>query len=214
MPDSYAEQRQQMVKEQLMPRGIFDPLVLKSFAKVEREYFIPEDEKSYAYEDGPLPIGEGQTISQPYIVALMTQAAELDEDSIVLEIGTGSGYQAAILSHICRQVYTIERFPDLAESAKKCFQHFGYTNIKSRVGDGTHGWQEHAPYDAIITTAAAPDIPKSLAEQLKIGGRLLIPIGDPLSQKLEKVTRLSEEEFEREVIEYVRFVPLIGEEGW
>jgi protein-L-isoaspartate(D-aspartate) O-methyltransferase len=206
--------RQEMVKRQLIPRGIRDSATLDSFLRVPREHYCLPSYRSHAYDDGPLPIGEGQTISQPYIVALMTQAAELGPNSTVLEIGTGSGYQAAILSNIAHRIYTVERIPSLAETAREALKRDGFLNVEVKVDDGTLGWPEKGLFDAIIVTAAGPDIPKSLLEQLKVGGRLIIPIGDAWSQRLVRVRKLSATETREEHLENVRFVPLIGEQGW
>lgn len=214
MDEGDIEKRRQMVSEQLQRRGVKDPATLKSMLEVPRERFVPPTIRSMAYEDGPLPIGEGQTISQPYIVALMTQAAELTPDSTVLDIGTGSGYAAAVLSRIVKEVYTIERIASLSQNAQKVFQELGYTNITAKVGDGTLGWPEKAPFDAIIVTAGAPVTPDSLLAQLKTGGRLIIPVGDSLSQQLFRFWKHEEGHFTKEILDYVRFVPLIGEEGW
>lgn len=185
MKDPFSEQRLALV-EKIRRHGIKDPRVLEAILKVPRHLFVPKELIHEAYVDAPLPIGEGQTISQPYIVALMTEALELDENSKVLEIGTGSGYQAAILAEIAKEVYTVERIPSLKEKARKVLDALGYENIKFKVGDGTEGWPEYAPYDAIIVTAGAPEIPKPLVEQLKVGGRLVIPVGDELTQRLLK----------------------------
>jgi len=210
----YASQRQQMVEQQLIPRGIGDPATLEAMREVPRHVFAPEELREYAYQDGPLPIGEGQTISQPYIVALMTQAAEVESSDIVLEIGTGSGYGAAVLAHIAKEVYTIERFASLMKQAVSCFQELGYTNIHARVGDGSLGWPQEAPFDAILVTAGAPEPPPSLQQQLKVGGRLVIPVGDALGQELLCYRKISEDQLSREWLEFVRFVPLVGQEGW
>lgn len=206
--------RHEMVETQLMQRGITDRFTLNSMMNVPRHRFVPSDMAQYAYDDSPLLIGRGQTISQPYIVALMTQAAECDPTSTVLDIGTGSGYAAAIFAHFCRQVYSIERIPQLAEEAIKNFQSLNYKNIEVKVGDGTLGWKEHAPYDAIVVTAGAPVLPHSMMDQLKVGGRLIIPVGDSSMQKLMRYRKYDEEHMAEELLEYVRFVPLIGEEGW
>ena len=203
-----------MVEDQLKRRGINDPLTLRSMLEVPRHMFVPPELIEYAYEDGPLPIGENQTISQPYIVALMTQAAELDPNCKVLEIGTGSGYAAAILSRICKDVYSIERISSLAKRAQAVFKELGYDNIQVLVGDGTLGWPEKGPFDAIIVTAGAPVVPESLRNQLKTGGRLVIPVGDAISQELWRYRRGADGKFTQELLEYVRFVPLIGKEGW
>ena len=206
--------RKRMVDEQIKPRGIHDSATIKSMLEVPRHAFVPVELLPMAYNDGPLPIGDGQTISQPYIVALMTQAAELKPDSSVLDIGTGSGYAAAVLSRIVKEVCTIERIGSLSQNAEAKFKELGYSNIHTKVGDGTLGWSEKAPFDAIIVTAGAPVIPESLLGQLKVGGRLIIPVGDAFSQQLLRYRKGADNKFTREILEYVRFVPLIGKEGW
>lgn len=199
----------------LINRGISDQQVLKAMETVPRENFVGPELAGLAYEDSPLPIEEGQTISQPYIVALMTEAMQLRPDDNVLEIGTGSGYAAAVLSRIVKQVYTIERHERLATLAGGRLQELGYDNVTVRCGDGTRGWPEHAPFDAIVVTAGAPAVPQSLIRQLAMGGRLVIPTGPGRhEQKLVRVTRVSEEKTETEELAGVRFVPLVGEEGW
>ncbi|CUI17699.1 protein-L-isoaspartate O-methyltransferase [Candidatus Protochlamydia naegleriophila] len=209
-----AFKRQKMIDEQLVVRGITNSLVLESFKTVPRHFFVPDRLKSYAYADTPLAIGEGQTISQPYIVALMTQTAQLNATSKVLEIGTGSGYAAAILSRIAAEVYTIERLPSLAYMAQERFQKLGYMNIVTRIGDGTMGWEECKPFDAILVTAGAPVATESLLSQLNVHGRLVIPVGDLVMQELRCYQKVDDRSFKLEVIERVRFVPLIGSEGW
>ncbi len=211
--DPFKEKRERMVKEQLIRRGIHDERVLNAMRKVPRHLFVPPDLIEEAYNDYPLPIGYGQTISQPYMVALMTEALEIKENDKVLEIGTGSGYQTAILAELCKEVYTIERILPLLERAKEILRKLGYKNIHFRAGDGTLGWPENKPYDAIIVTAGAPKIPQPLLDQLAEGGRLVIPIGDRFSQELIKVTKL-EGEFIRENLGGCRFVDLIGIHGW
>jgi protein-L-isoaspartate(D-aspartate) O-methyltransferase len=209
----FEAQRKQMVETQLILRGIHDPLVLKAMGKVPRELFVPKYLNDSAYSDNALPIAENQTISQPYIVALMTQALELKGSEKVLEIGTGSGYQAAVLAEIAREVYTVERFALLAEKAKELLTHLGYQNIHFRVFNGTLGWTDRSPYDAIIVTAGAPDVPQPLLDQLEEGGRLIIPVGDRISQDLFKVRKVGGEP-KREDLGAVRFVSLVGEHGW
>jgi len=200
---------------QLKARGIHDQAVLDAMDTVPREQFVGLDLTEFAYDDTPLPIEEGQTISQPYIVALMTEALGLKPADTVLEIGTGSGYAAAVLSRVARQVYTIERHRSLAHQAESRLRKLAYDNVNVLVGDGTLGWPEHAPYDAIVVTAGGPEAPRSLIEQLAIGGRMVIPAGPSLSeQKLLRITRTSAEEVGIEQLGAVRFVPLIGEEGW
>ena len=198
-----------MVERQLLPRGIHDEKVIAAMLQVPRHQFVPERLQDEAYADGPLPIGEGQTISQPYIVALMTEAARLKPTDKVLEIGTGSGYQAAILAKIVKEVYTVERIASLSQHAQKTCEALGYTNIHFKIDDGTLGWPEHALYDAILVTAGAPELPQALLEQLAPHGSLIIPVGDTTSQQLLRITHTTQE-----LIELVRFVPLIGEQGW
>jgi protein-L-isoaspartate(D-aspartate) O-methyltransferase len=210
---TYETQRKRMVERQLLPRGIHDPLVLKAMEKVPREAFVPEDLRESAYGDNPLPIGEGQTISQPYIVALMTEALELKGAEKVLEIGTGSGYQAAVLAEIAKEVYTMERVASLSEKAEQILGRLGYANIHFKVFNGTLGWPEHSPYDAIMVTAGAPEIPETLIEQLGEGGRLVIPVGDRLGQDLFKI-RKKGGRTTTEDLGPVRFVNLVGEYGW
>lgn len=213
MPYHYTSAREEMVKRQLVPRGISDKGVLEAMGRVPREAFVPEAMKANAYDDRPLPIGRDQTISQPYIVALMTQALELGGTEKVLEIGTGSGYQAAILAELCRTLYTVERIDVLLVKAKETLQGIGYDNIRFKIFDGTLGWPEHAPYDAVMVTAAAPRIPKPLLDQLREGGRGVLPVGDRFSQKLIKVTK-DQKGFFEEDLGGVRFVRLAGEQGW
>ncbi|MFL4979457.1 MAG: protein-L-isoaspartate(D-aspartate) O-methyltransferase [Xanthobacteraceae bacterium] len=204
-----------MVERQIAGRGIADPRVLSAMRRVPREGFVTPGLEEFAYEDSPLPIDEAQTISQPYIVALMIEAAEVKRGDRVLDVGTGSGYAAAVLSEIAGEVYTIERHRELAEAAKRRLAKLGYRNIKVRHGDGTLGWPEAAPFDAILVAAGGPDVPPALKEQLAIGGRLVIPVGeDRHDQTLLKITRTSETAFEVEDLGTVRFVPLIGEQGW
>ena len=204
-----------MIREHLQRRGIHDPAVLAAMREVPREAFVGSGIQAYAYEDNPLPIEEGQTISQPYIVAYMTEALELSGSDRVLEIGTGSGYAAAVLSRIVATVYSVERLEGLAQSARQRLEMLGFTNIDIHVGDGTLGWLEHSPYDAIVVTAGAPKVPKPLLEQLALYGRLVVPVGSSLEvQDLVRVRRVSEFDFRSEILCGVRFVPLIGAEGW
>ena len=210
---NYQKEREQMVETQLLRRGIKDKRVLDAMRQVPRHLFMPEDMRGLAYCDGPLPIGHGQTISQPYIVALMTELLELHGQEKVLEIGTGSGYQAAILSRLAREVYTIERHAALAQQAEKVLAQLGYDNVMIIVSDGTLGWPEHAPYEAIIVTAAAPDVPQPLLDQLADGGRLVAPVGSRWSQSLVKVKRQGDL-LTRERLTPVAFVPLVGKHGW
>lgn len=202
-----------MVEEQLIARGIHDELVLEAFRKVPRHVFVPDKLKSDAYEDHPIPIGFGQTISQPYIVALMTELLMLSSKSNVLEIGTGSGYQLAILCEIAQEVHSVERMHELAEGAKRNLTELGYANFDVREGDGTLGLEEYAPYDAIVVTASAPSVPQPLIDQLKDGGRLVIPIGSILSQKLTLIEKLKGMVRSQDVC-YCTFVPLIGKYGF
>lgn len=202
-----------MVEEQLIPRGINDHATLQAMRTVPRHLFVDDAMYSCAYGDHPLPIGAGQTISQPYIVALMTQALRLKGSERVLEIGTGSGYQAAILSRLCERVYTIERIDSLLVRARKIFDRLHYHNIISRIDDGTTGWTSEAPFDGIIVTAGGPTIPEPLLEQLADPGRMVIPVGDQYVQELQLAEK-NEGEISIRVIEQVRFVNLIGKHGW
>jgi protein-L-isoaspartate(D-aspartate) O-methyltransferase len=207
--------RDMMIREQLEYRGISDPAVLAAMRDVPREEFVPADLRGYAYDDGPLPIGEGQTISQPYMVAYMTEALELSHGDRVLEIGTGSGYAAAVLSRIVAEVHTVERIAGLAVASRERLDRLGYTNIRIHVGDGSLGWPEQAPYDAIVVTAGAPEVPQPLTEQLTAGGRLVIPVGPNLMfQTLVRVRRVDNDMYRRESLMEVMFVPLIGSAGW
>ncbi len=205
----------QMVRDQIVARGINSPLVIGAMERVPRHLFVPERQRDRAYEDRPLPIGEDQTISQPYIVAYMTQALRLRGGERVLEVGTGSGYQAAILAEIASEVYSIERIEKLARHARETISSLGYDNVHIKVGDGSLGWAEHAPFDAIIVTAGGPKIPEPLLEQLKVGGSLVMPVGEyKFHQTLMRVTKGMGDKFHKEVLMDVLFVPLIGEEGW
>jgi protein-L-isoaspartate(D-aspartate) O-methyltransferase len=214
MFNDYAAKRQRMVETQLLTRGIKDSRVVTAMKKVPRHLFLDEALWPEAYEDHPVPIGEKQTISQPYIVALMTEALKLTGKEKILEIGTGSGYQAAILAELSEQVYSIERLPAIAKRARRILDDLKYSNIVITIGDGTLGWKEHAPYHGIIVTAASPYPPKTLLEQLKIGGRLIIPIGDEFTQDLTLYIRESESDYSKESYGGCRFVKLIGEQGW
>jgi len=205
--------RQRMVREQLLPRGIVEEKVLSVFRKVPRHEFVPESEAGSAYGDYPLPIGEGQTISQPYMVAAMTELLDLKKSDKVLEIGTGSGYQAAVLAELAGEVYSVERVQPLADRARENLKKLGCANVKIKVGDGTLGWGENAPYDAIVVTAGSPEVPKALIEQLSEGGRLAIPVGGRYSQMLTKVQKLKSKIKATDVCGCV-FVPLIGRQGW
>jgi len=207
--------RAEMVEHHVAARGVRSENVLKAMRKVEREAFLPESLHEFAYEDSPLPIAEGQTISQPYIVALMAEAALLEGGEKVLEIGTGSGYAAAVLAEIAGEVYTVERIGPLAEKAAAALAMQGYRDVQVLHGDGTRGWPEHAPYDAILVAAGGPKVPETLRAQLKIGGRLVMPLGnEPRAQELVRITRTDEKEYRREDLADVRFVPLLGEEGF
>ena len=214
--DRYKKQRARMVEGQIKVRGVTDTRVLKAMETVPRHLFVDEGLIDQAYNDNPLPIGERQTISQPYIVALMTQALELKGKERVLEIGTGSGYQAAILAQLADRVFSIERIATLASRARKILDQLNCYNVAIRVGDGSYGWKEEAPFDAIITTAAAPAVPRYLIEQLIVGGRLIVPVGGRDVQTLYKLTRLSENtnDIKKEDLGGCRFVSLIGESGW
>ncbi len=205
--------RETMVASQIEARGVSDPAVLAAMRKVPRHFFVDEALVEQAYADHPLPIGEGQTISQPYIVALMTEALQVGPEDRVLEIGTGSGYQAAILAELASRVYTIERNRRLYDIARRRFDALKYFNIIQKYGDGTLGWKEEAPFDAIIVTAGSPSIPKPLMDQLAVGGRMIIPVGDEFSQKLVKVVR-DESGIHQSDLGGCRFVKLIGQYGW
>jgi protein-L-isoaspartate(D-aspartate) O-methyltransferase len=211
--DRFSAARRDMVETQIRRRGVADERVLTAMRKVPRHRFVPEALCAQAYDDHPLPIGEDQTISQPYIVALMTEILELKATDRVLEIGTGSGYQAAVLAELAAQVYSIDRVASLADSAQRLLAALGYKNIHIRVGDGTLGWPEQAPFDAIMVTAGAPKIPRPLTEQLALGGRLVIPVGDRWSQTLT-LARQTKDGLKFEYHGGCRFVRLIGKHGW
>lgn len=202
-----------MIEEQLKKRGIDDERLLDAFRANPRHLFVPEDQKSRAYADRPLPIGEGQTISQPYIVALMTDLLAVDPDDHVLEIGTGSGYQTAILATLGETVYTIEKKGRLQERAREIHRDLGLENIRYRTGDGTKGWSEHAPFEKIIGTGSVPEVPESLINQLNDPGRLVIPAGARRQQRVVLLVKEGES-IRREKNVYCSFLPLIGEEGW
>jgi protein-L-isoaspartate(D-aspartate) O-methyltransferase len=211
----FMEEREEMIEAQIAGRGIRDPWVLHAMRTVPRECFVAEWQQDLAYDDGPLPIGEGQTISQPYVVALMTEAVQPKPGDRALEVGTGSGYAAAVLATIVSEVYTIERLGALARTARERLVRLGYHNVHVLEGDGTLGWPEHAPYDSIIVTAGGPRVPSALLDQLAIGGRLIMPVGSAHRfQHLERVTRTGTDTYEHEDLEDVAFVPLIGKEGW
>jgi protein-L-isoaspartate(D-aspartate) O-methyltransferase len=213
MTHDYRLARERMVKNQLLPRGISDKRVLEVMGKVQRHLFVEEALEGEAYNDHPLPIGHRQTISQPYIVALMTEALELKGTEKSLEVGTGSGYQTAVLAELSNTVYTVERILPLMENAEKLLESQGYTNILFKAFDGTLGWMEFAPYDAIMVTAGAPKIPEPLKEQMAEGGRMIIPVGNKFSQDLIKVTK-TKNSFREKNLGGCRFVDLIGLHGW
>ena len=211
----FADLRGRMVRRQIEGRGIFDPLILDAFREVPREEFVDEGQRKWAYDDHPLPIEAGQTISQPYIVALMIQAAQIEPGDKVLEVGTGSGYAAAVMSRIAREVVGIERQHDLVEVARERLHRLGYDNVRIVEGDGTRGWPDEAPFDAILAAASGSHVPQPLLDQLSAGGRLVMPVGEPgWVQELIKVTKRLDGTTEQQNLGGVRFVPLIGEEGW
>lgn len=210
---NFTSARERMVKEQLEDRGIKDIKVLYAMRKVSRHLFVPESFQYKAYSDCPLPIGENQTISQPYMVALMTESLEINEGDRVLEIGTGSGYQSAVLAEIAEELYSIERIKSLLKKARETLDGLGYTNITTKIFDGTYGWKEKSPFDGIIVTASSPEVPQTLLDQLSVGGRLIIPVGDSSSQVLTKVKKTKEGIEKTELCGCV-FVKLIGKYGW
>ena len=210
---SMAAERERMVSQQLIRRGIEDPRVLDAMRVVPRHEFVPASLRSHAYSDEPLPIGEGQTISQPYIVALMTEALQLRAGERVLEIGSGSGYQAAVLAEMSVEVYSVERLAALAASARDRLDTLGYRSIRVRVGDGNDGWKESSPFDAILLTAAAREIPRVPLQQLLLMGRMVLPIGSDEAQELVRIWR-TEEGFREDYLGGCRFVKLIGRHGW
>lgn len=207
------KERNRMVDEQIVSRGVQDERVLAVMRKIPRHEFLPEAIRGMAYADNALPLGEGQTMSQPYMVALMTELLGLKGPERVLEIGTGSGYQAAVLAELCEKVYTVERVKSLADKARATLDRLGYKSVAIKVYDGTYGWKEMAPFDAIVVTAGSPDIPAPLVEQLKEGGRMVIPVGDRYGQELVTVVKTAEGITARRSIPCV-FVPLIGNHGW
>lgn len=208
------KQRERMVDKQIAARGIRDPAVLAAMRAVPREEFVPENLRHHAYDDGPLPIGEGQTISQPFIVASMVESLQLAPEDRVLEIGVGSGYAAAVIAQIVAEVYGIERHETLALTAQERLKALGYDNIEIRHGDGTKGWEDKAPFDAIVVAAAGPKVPDALKQQLAPGGRMVIPVGSSaFNQSLIRLTR-TDSGIKEERLEAVRFVPLVGEQGW
>jgi protein-L-isoaspartate(D-aspartate) O-methyltransferase len=211
----FAAEREAMVERQIESRGITDPKILEAFRAVPREEFLSSEYRDLAYGDHPLPIEAGQTISQPYIVALMIKAAEVKPGDKVLEVGAGSGYAAAVMSRIAGSVLAIERQPDLVASASERMRRLGYDNVRIVEGDGTRGWPDEAPFDAIVAAASGSHVPETLVEQLAPGGRIVMPVGEPdWVQKLVKVTRGPAGKLIKEDLGGVRFVPLIGEEGW
>jgi protein-L-isoaspartate(D-aspartate) O-methyltransferase len=216
MTDRFQKQRLKMVDSQIRSRGITDPRVLKAMEKIPRHLFVAEGLADQAYNDNPLPIERQQTISQPYMVALMSEAMALTGREKVLEIGTGSGYQTAVLAELAERVFSIDRIALLTAGARKVLDALHYFNVAIRVGDGTYGWREESPFAAIMVTAGAPRVPKNLVEQLAVGGRLVIPVGSRSVQSLLRITRLSEdpEDLKREDLGGCRFVDLIGEHGW
>src|SRR5919106_287120 len=213
MTNDYAQARERMVEEQLVSRGIKDARVLRAMAKVPRHLFLESELWDHAYEDHPLPIGANQTISQPYIVALMAEALELKGMERVLEVGTGSGYAAAILAELCAEVFSIEMVEGLASKARSLLSSLGYRNVSVRVGDGTLGWEEHAPYDAVVISAAAPCIPRPLIEQLKVPGYLVFPMGEKELQTLVRI-RKDRAGIREEYLGECQFVKLRGRYGW
>ena len=206
--------RRRMVEDQVIARGIKDKRVIGAMLKVPRHKFVEEALESKSYQDAPLPIGEKQTISQPYMVAVMSEALVLDGSETVLEVGTGSGYQAAVLTLLADRVFSLERIPSLARRARKVLDDCGFSKVNIRVADGTHGWQDMAPFKAIVVTAGAPEVPQDYLEQLAVGGRLIIPVGDRDNQVLMRITRTTEHEYQEEQMLGCRFVPLIGKHGW
>ncbi|MBS3732054.1 MAG: protein-L-isoaspartate(D-aspartate) O-methyltransferase [Desulfobacterales bacterium] len=210
--NDFRRQRMEMIRQQIKSRGIDDPEILAAFEKVKRHRFVPERVKKFAYQDRPLPIGEGQTISQPYIVALMTSVIDPGQTDKVLEIGTGSGYQAAILAELCKQVYTIEIIGSLGKKARQTLSDLGYDNVAVKIGDGYKGWPEHAPYDAIIVTCAPTEVPEPLKDQLAEGGRLVIPVGENYDQNLVLFEKKEDRLLKKNIIP-VLFVPMVDEEG-
>lgn len=211
--NGYYVARKQMIDQQIISRGVTDSRVLKAMSEIPRHLFVPHALWTQAYSDYPLNIGEGQTISQPLIVAMMTELLELKGNERVLEIGTGSGYQAAILCQLCSHLYTVERIRSLANTARKTLYDVGITNFTLRVGDGTLGWPEEAPFDAILVTAGAPEVPKGYIDQLADGGRLVIPVGNELTQELFAIKRRGDN-LEERVVSGCRFVKLVGKHGW
>lgn len=210
----YAIARRRMVEQQIIARGIHEPRLIDALKNLPRHLFIEAGLGNHAYSDSSLPIGEKQTISQPFMVAAMTAALELEGQERILEIGTGSGYQTALLAMLAKRVYSIERIPLLAARARKVLDHLSLSNINIRIGDGTLGWPEQAPYDGILAAAGAPEIPSRYLEQLAIGGKLVIPVGSLDQQVLVRVIRITDQQYQRQELMGCRFVPLIGDQGW
>ena len=211
----FAELRRRMVDDDLRARGVHDEAVLRAMGSVPREAFVPQELRASAYGDSPLPIGNGQTISQPYIVAFMVEALAPSSGDKALEVGSGSGYAAAVLASVCREVYAVERIERLALTSASTLATLNIRNVHIRYDDGSQGWSNEAPFDLIMVSAGAPAVPEPLKQQLAIGGRMVIPLGgDPRVQELVRITRKSQHQFVREDIADVRFVPLIGKEGW
>jgi protein-L-isoaspartate(D-aspartate) O-methyltransferase len=211
--DPFRQARETMVEYQIKARGVTDARVLAAMREIPRHLFVPEELAGEAYEDHPLPVGGGQTISQPYIVALMTSQLELNGNEKVLEIGTGSGYQAAILARLAKEVHSVELVPELAAKSRQTLKGLGIENVFVHSGDGSLGWKEAAPYDRIIVTAAAPSVPRELTDQLKIGGKLIIPVGERWNQVLEQWEKTGSGLEKRDILSVV-FVPLLGKKGW
>ncbi len=208
------ERLQAMVDQQIAARGVHDVALLKAMREVPREAFVDARMAKFAYDDAPLPIGAGQTISQPYVVAVMLEAARIEASDTVLEVGAGSGYVAALMSRMARRVYAIERHAELADAARERLLRLGYANIEIRAGDGTEGWPEAGPFEAVIVSAGGPSIPLPLCRQIALGGRLVMPIGEAGEQRLVCAVRTGEDDFDEEDLGSVRFVPLIGTHGW
>ena len=206
--------RHRMVEQQIARRGVRDQRLLAAMREVPRHHFVPDELRDHAYEDMPLPIEAGQTISQPYIVAAMIEAAAISSPDHVLEVGAGSGYAAAILSRLASRVFAIERHDVLASLAARRMEELGYTNVSVQAGDGTEGWPDQAPFDAILVAAGGPAVPPPLLQQLAVGGRLVMPIGGAYEQRLVRITRTDADSFNQQTLEAVRFVPLIGAHGW
>lgn len=210
----YTVARRRMVQQQIVARGIDDSRLIEALNQVPRHFFVDEGLRGHAYADGSLPIGHKQTISQPYMVAAMSAALELQGQERVLEIGTGSGYQTAILAMLAKRVYSVERIAALAARARKTLDQLQISNVNIKIADGTLGWKDQAPFDGILVAAGAPDVPQEYLAQLAVGGKLVLPVGGFNQQSLIRITRLGEDQFRREELMGCRFVPLIGEAGW